>query len=493
MYESGAIYKSLITTDTKTYLSMVGIAKEFIEKAQERIGDFKRLQKAGLINLQGQFFPSVHYPPITMYPPIEQKVLFEGYKNPTGDLFDIYVHIPFCIRYCAFCHYPVKIGASPEEKDVYLRMLEKEMRIYMRTLGVKKLRARSILIGGGTPTYISAAQLENFLASFVSYVDLSCCSQFSYDVDPTTLTDPDGPARIKIMRAHGVDRLTIGIQSFDEDILKVMNRAHNKDEALRAIRASQEAGFKVNIEFIYGYYNQTLKEWIDTLRQAVDTGVDEIQLYRLKIIPYGDHEGTVLKKFFRNPIDFPATELPLAMKSIAISYLSQQGYHENLRRVFSRTPQDFSRYADNQCCGLLDEAGFGLTAFSSLHDRFALNTMDLQKYYALIDKGRLPVDRGLVRDKNNQMRWAIILPLKNRRVHKKYYQQLTGISLDEIFREKIENLKRYGLLYEDDKILELTDLGSFFADEVCHQFHHPSHMPFTQSAYSEGDLNPYNS
>lgn len=472
---------------------MAGIPKEFIEKAQDRISDFKRLQKAGFINLQGQFFPSVHYPPITMYPPIEQKVLFEGYKNPTGDLFDIYVHIPFCIRYCAFCHYPVKIGTSSEEKDIYLRMLEKEMSIYMRILGVKKLRARSILIGGGTPTYLSPAQLEKFLASFASYVDLSSCSHFSYDVDPTTLIDPDGPARIKIMRAHGVDRLTIGIQSFDEDILKVMNRAHNKDEALRAIKVSQEAGFKLNIEFIYGYYNQTLEQWIDTLQQAVETGADEIQLYRLKIVPYGDHKGAVLKKFSRNPIDFPSPELSLTMKSIAISYLSQHGYHENLRRVFSRTPQDFSRYADNQCCGLLDELGFGLTAFSSLHDRFGLNAMDLEKYYALIDKGKFPVDRGLVRSNDDQMRWAIVLPLKNRRVYKKYYQQLTDISLDEIFREKIENLKRYGLLYEDDEILELTDLGGFFADEVCHQFHHPSYMPFPQSAYSEGDLNPYNS
>ncbi len=101
------------------------INSDLIKHAEEIIKDFKELQEAGFICLDGQFFPTIHYPPITMYPPITEDSLFEGYRNPPDGLFVIYVHIPFCMKYCTFCHYPVKIGDLSEEKDYYLDMLAK--------------------------------------------------------------------------------------------------------------------------------------------------------------------------------------------------------------------------------------------------------------------------------------------------------------------------------------------------------------------------------
>ena len=159
--------------------------------------------------------------------------------------------------------------------------------------------------------------------------------------------------------------------------------------------------------------------------------------------------------------------------------------------MFTRNPKDFSHYADNQCCKLFDQIGFGLTAFHSLRDRFGLNTQDFKTYYSLINEGKLPIDRGLVRNRDDQLRWALILPLKNREVLKSYYQKITGVSLNGIFRRKIEKLKDFDLLYEDDKILKLTQRGAFFADEVCHQFYHPDHMPFSRTDYAHGKLYPY--
>ncbi|MDD5772429.1 MAG: radical SAM protein [bacterium] len=467
------------------------IKAKLLKDAEERIKDLNKLQKEGLICLDGQFFPSVHYPPINMYPPIDEKTLFKGYANPSGNLFDIYVHIPFCMKYCVFCHYPVKIGAPDEEKDHYLNMLEKEMDIYMNRLGLKTIKPRSILIGGGTPTYLIPARLEKFLRSFSSRVDLNSCTQFSYDVDPLTLLGKEGGERLKILKSFGVDRLTIGIQSLDDEILKKMNRPHTVKEAIEAIDITKKMGFKVNIEFIYGYPGQTIEAWIETVEKAVSLGADEIQLYRLKIIPYGDHMGSILKKSVKERKEYFGLKRAIMMKEIAILLLSQNGYNENLRRVFSKTQDDFSHYANNQCCNLFDEIGFGLTAFSSLRDRFGLNTQYFDKYYYLINQGKLPVDRGLVRNRDAQLRWALILPLKNREVNKKYYQRITGVSLDTIFRKKIEKLKEFNLLYENDKMLGLTPLGILFADEICHQFHHPDYMPFARTAYAQGKLNPY--
>lgn len=468
------------------------VKSELINNALKMVDDFKRLQKAGLIPMDGDFFPSVHYPPITMYPCISEDELFEGYHNPPDNRFDIYVHIPFCIRQCVFCHYPVKIGELSQEKDYYLDILEREMDIYMNRLGLKAIKPRSILVGGGTPTYLSPGQLKRFLDYFVARVDLTSCTQFSYDVDPPTLLGPEGAERLKIMKSYGVDRLTIGVQSLNDNILERMNRPHTAREAIESIKQSRKAGFKINIEFIFGYPGQRLENWIEVMQQAVALDTEEIQLYRLKIIPYGDHTGCVKDLFVSHPEEFVKFEEAIMMKQIAITILSKNGYSENLRRVFTKKREDFSHYADNQCCKLFDQIGFGLTAFSSLRDRFGLNTQYFEKYYSLVEQGKLPVDRGLIRKKDDQLRWCLILPLKNREVYKKFYQKQTGFSLNDVFRKKIERLKELGLLYEDDNIISLTKLGAFFADEVCEQFHHPNYIPFPESVYACGELNPYN-
>jgi oxygen-independent coproporphyrinogen-3 oxidase len=462
-----------------------------IKDAEERVRDFHRFQEAGLICRSGDFFPSVHYPPITMYPPISEKDLFKTYENPSDGLFDLYVHLPFCIQHCTFCHYPVKIGELKEEKDRYLDALEKEIAIYMDRLGLEKIKARSILVGGGTPTYLSPAQLERFLKFFVSKLDTSSMTQFTYDVDPPTLLGAEGAQRLKLMRDFGVSRLTIGVQSLDDGILDKMNRPHTAKDAIDSVEASRKAGFTNNIEFIFGYEGQTPDNWADMMENAIKLDTEEIQLYRLKVIPYGDFEGPILRKYITNPEDFPPPEEAIRMKQIAISILNANGYTENLRRVFTKKREDYSHYADNQCCKLRDEIGFGLTAFSSLRDRFGLNTQNFKEYYDAVAKGRLPLNRGLVRTKDDQLRWSLVLPLKNREVYKKLFEIRTGASLDTVFRKKIDKLKNAGLLYEDDKILKLTELGAFFADEVCEQFHHPDYMPFPKEEYSDGDLNPY--
>ncbi|MDJ0845822.1 coproporphyrinogen-III oxidase family protein [Crocosphaera sp.] len=464
-----------------------------IKKSLQRVQDLHHLQKAGLICKSGDFFPSVHYPPITMYDSISEEELFADYTTPADGLLDVYAHIPFCEKKCVFCHYPVKLGEQSAEKDLYLDALEKEMDLYLRRLGLERIKARSILVGGGTPTFLSLGQLRRFLEFFVTRVDVSTCTQFNYDVDPITLIGLEGEERLRMMRDYGVDRLTIGVQSLDDEILKMMNRHHDTEEALLSIENAQKFGYQVDIEFIFGYPGQTLDNWIDVMEEAVSLGVEEIQLYRLKVEAYGDYQATIKAVRERGLQAFPSVEESIMMKQIAIDILKANGYLENLRRVYSKERKYYSHYADNQCCGLLDQVGFGLTAFSSLRDRFVLNTQFFEDYYQKISQGKLPLNRGKVRSHEEQMRWAIVLPLKNRCVWKQYYSEVTGgVSLDEVFRLKIEALKSFGLLVEDEEKIQLTQLGAFFADEVAQQFHHPDYIPYARDDYEQGPLYPYN-
>ena len=460
-------------------------------RARQRLEDYHRLRELGLLPQNGDFFPSVHYPPITMYPPLGPEELFTSYSPPADGLIDVYAHLPFCHRRCVFCHYPVKLGEQDQEKDIYLAAMETEMDLYLRQLGLARFQPRTILVGGGTPTLLTPPQLRRFLEFFVKRLDLAKCRQFNYDVDPTTITGLEGRERLKLMRDFGVDRLTIGVQSLNDQVLRRMNRDHDARRALDSIVEARQMGFKVNIEFIFGFPAQTLDNWIAVMEQAVQTGVEEIQLYRLKIEAYGDYQGGIKNINQSQPGAVPATEEGLLMKQMAVECLRAHGYHENLRRVFSRKRSDFSLYAHNQCCELYDQVGLGLTAFSSLRDRFGLNTQSFEEYYQLIGSGRLPLNRGSIRDRDEQIRWSIILPLKNREVRRKRFQETTGVSLQEVFRAKIDRLKAFGLVREDERVLELTELGAFFADEVCHQFQSPKYMAFPRSAYAEGPLNPH--
>lgn len=466
---------------------------EILEIARGRFEDFKHFRDLGLICKDGDFFPSVHYPPITMYNTATPEEFFRTYTLPENELFDVYAHLPFCHQRCIFCHYPVKLGPNQsEEKDRYLTALDKEMDIYMSTLGVNKIKARSILVGGGTPTYMTPAQLERFLEFFCKRLDLSQCTQFNYDVDPATLIGPDGEERLKIMRSYGVNRLTIGTQSLDDEILRIMNRHHGVRENIESIEASRKHGYQINIEFIFGHPGQTVENWMDVMDRAVKLGVEEIQLYRLKVEAYGDYQGSIKIYKQRKPEHVPTVEEAIMMKQAAIEILNRNDYHENIRRVFTKDKKYYSHYAWNQCCELYDEIGFGLTAFSSLRDRFGLNTQYFDEYYTSIEKGELPLNRGMVRNQEEQIRWSIVLPLKNSRVRKKLFEERTGIAFDKVFRKKVEKLKSFGLAVEDEKSFKLTQLGAFFTDECAEQFHQANYMPHPRDAYEEGELSPYN-
>jgi len=466
---------------------------DLIDRARSRVGDLERLRKLGLIYSKGDFFPSVHYPPITMYQPITDDELLGDYKMPEDGRLDVYAHIPFCRQRCVFCHYPLKLGiAQVEEKNRYLSAFEKEMDIYMSKLGIDRIVARSILVGGGTPTYLSLEQQRRFFDMMAQRIDMSTCRQYTFDVDPNTLIGEEGRARLRMMRDYGVDRLTIGIQSLDDNILHLMNRHHGAAEAIESIEETHNVGMTVNIEFIFGFPGQTVEGWAEMIDQACRLGVEEIQLYRLKIDAYGDYQGPVKHLIEKHPESIPTVEQTILMKQVAIDILAEHGYTENLRRVFSKEYKHHSRYAHNQCCRLLDQIGFGLTAFSSLRDRFALNTQYFDEYYKLIESGHLPVNRGLVRSSEEQLRWAIILPLKNRSARKSDFLRVTGEPMNKYFRPKIAKLQEAGLVKEDDERLVLTKLGAFFADEVAQQFQSPEYMPYPADHYERGPLHPWN-
>ena len=461
----------------------------FLQAASARCRDMARLRGLGLLPSSGSFFPSVHYPPITMYPPLGEQAWLQDYSPPDDGRYVLYAHIPFCPSRCTFCHYPVSVGPSELMQETYVDLLARELDIWLDRLGLRRIPARSVLIAGGTPTALTPRMFRRFHEELTRRVDLGGCTQLAYDVDPHTLLGAEGTERLRIMRDHGSERLTIGIQSFDDDTLRHMNRRHDSAGAVESIRQCRRAGYEdICAEFIFGYPHQTPQAWLDTLRAAIATGVEEIQLYRLKIEAYGDAPGPIGRLFQKQPEIFPSVESATSMKQAGTLLLAEHGYHENLTRVFTRSPDLYSHYAADQCCHLRDCIGVGLSAFSSLRDRFAINTPSMERYAAAIAANELPVVRGLVRSRDDQLRWHAVLPLKNWWIDKRLYQQRTGERVEEVFRREWQILAAHDLVNDEGEHIRFTPLGRFFADEICVQFHHPAYQPFAPSEYAEGPL-----
>lgn len=466
--------------------------RDYIGLSTPRWDEFQYFQRMGLIPIHGDFSPAgVHYPPITNYPTIRKEDAYKGFREIVPGEFDVYVHIPFCFRRCLFCHYPSHYHCDDKEKDRYLDHLEMEMENWLRFRGMDRIKARTILIGGGTPTDLSPNQLKRFLSFFTKYVDISNCPQFNYDVDPSTLVGETGLERLRIIKDFNGDRLTIGVQSLNDMVLKKMNRSHNAATARQSIDNCLSMGFDVNIEFIYGHPGETLENWIDVIEEACTLGTEEIQLYRLKIEPYGDQEGTIKRFSAYHEDELISLENTIRMKEISDLILEDHGYTENLRRVFTKKKSNISLYAYNQCCRLKDEVGFGLSAFSSFNDRFMINTPDFEEYYRRTEAGEIAANRCLIRNEDQQIRWSIILPLKNYYIDKKLFMEMNGVDIKDVFQKQFALLREFGFTKETDRRIELTKKGAFFSDELVHLFYEPEHQSFPQNEFLNGCLNPY--
>ena len=298
---------------------------KLIAHASEVFDKVRELQDLGLICDDGDFVPSVHYPPITEYPDGGEDYL-RDFTMPEDGMMDVYVHIPFCIQHCSYCHYPGKVGECDEEKEKYIGYLMREMDLYLDRFQISKIKPRSILLGGGTPTDLKPDLFEHFLSELGSRLDLSACRQYNVDHDPNSILGDDGIRRLEAMKKAGITRLTIGVQSLNDDVLKRMNRPHSAAEAEEAVRRAVDYGFDVNIEFIYGYPGETFENWVEVIDRAVTLPVGEIQLYRLKVQTYGDAQGPINRLHRGSALgDIPDFRTTMMMKQMAIDVLNENG------------------------------------------------------------------------------------------------------------------------------------------------------------------------
>jgi oxygen-independent coproporphyrinogen-3 oxidase len=463
-------------------------SRDWIAEARQGLNalSVEEVRQTGILPDNGNaFFPVVGYPPHTMLPPSEQALVFSDYQQRRPNPITAYAHIPFCPSRCTYCHWITKTKSRQDEVEDYLDHIEKEMVLYKQALGYDAIPAQSALIGGGTPTYLSAKQLDRFLKAFTTHFDLSASSQFSVEAEPTTLLGDEGLAKLRVLKDYGVERISLGVQSFDDPILAAMGRTHNNAESLESIEQIRRAGIdNIFIDLIYGYPNQTVEQWVQNMLKVVGLGITGYQLFRLRIKQHGDRQGNIMNTFVKAPDRFPAADPIWLMKSVGLLISKEYGYREQQTRIFAKQADDVSHYNRDWCCNLYDIAGVGVSAFHNLRGVFAMSVgdHDLQHYYTPVNAGKTAINRVVARTLDEEARRSFILPLKNATVFKSTYTERTGQDANTYFQQELEWLTRLGLIAQDEKAIWLTKRGRFFADEVAAQFFDPKYLTYKEVA-----------
>lgn len=371
----------------------------------------------------------------------------------------IYIHIPFCAQKCAYCDFLSFPGRHEEKKRRYLAALEQETR--QRICG-RWSQANTIFIGGGTPTTLTAAELEQLLKVLADYVDLSHVEEFTVEANPGTVD----AEKLAVLKHGGVNRLSFGVQSFDEQLLKMVGRVHTADEAADAVRLARQTGFEnINLDLMYGLPGQTFTQWKATIDRALELAPEHLSLYQL--IP---EEGTHLVRQMDAGVLPPIDEDGAAeWFDWQRAWLRDVDYHQYEISNYARP--GFASKHNQLYWHLNDYLGLGLGATSWERPKRLVNTSDFHSYVTgWLVNGQAP-QKVEALSKEEQMSETVFMGLRmNTGLSLKTFEDLYHQPLEVVFADALSTGRNNGWLIIDDGYLKLSDQGRRMGNWVFELF-----------------------
>ena len=372
----------------------------------------------------------------------------------------LYVHIPFCVKKCNYCDF-VSGKSSPKERRDYIELLKKEASLYQDERPEDGLL--TIYFGGGTPSLLSVAQIEELLAAFKEYFGFASSMEITLEANPESVSR----RYLKQLKRSGVNRLSFGVQSFQNHHLKAMGRLHRSEDAIKAVNDAADIGFEnINIDLIYGLPAQTLEEWRESLEKAVSLPVKHISTYGLKL-----SEKTVWGKLAaEGRLTLPDQDDNADMQLFAMDFLEENGFPRYEIANFA-VPGYPCRH--NTAYWLRkDYLGLGLNASSLFAGKVrAVNESDFALYRQKIKNASLPRASREKLSKDEIREEELFLPLRtiwgldiaafSRKYGSDFFAQKKG---------QMVKLFNAGLLVFEDGQLKLTKKGVLLNNEVLSTF-----------------------
>jgi len=372
------------------------------------------------------------------------------------------VHIPFCVSKCHYCDFESSPGCEPIFDD-YVGALIKEIEAAGRHSGASEAQGlKSVYLGGGTPTVLSADQLSSVLAAIGRSFGLAFDCEITLEANPGTVDQ----SKLAQLRAANFNRLSLGVQSFDDDLLTTLGRAHTAGEALDAYDAARSAGFgNIGIDLIFALPGHTLSQWNATLDTAVALNPEHVSLYELTV-----ERGTRFADLHADGLlELAGEDTQIEMYDLAVGELTAAGFEHYEVSNFAR-PGFRSRH--NQVYWRNEPYyGFGAGAASYIDGTRAHRTADPRAYIDAISRGSSPIDFSEHLSGRALLAETVILGLRTSDgISLSRILEETGTDLCAEFAAEIDGLCEQGLTEIDGDCLRVTRQGLFLLNDVSEAF-----------------------
>ncbi|HEL1061074.1 TPA: oxygen-independent coproporphyrinogen III oxidase [Streptococcus equi subsp. zooepidemicus] len=371
-------------------------------------------------------------------------------KKPTS----AYVHIPFCTQICYYCDFS-KVFIKNQPVDAYLEALIKEFESYQ----ISSLK--TLYIGGGTPTAITAKQLDYLLSHLQQHLQLDQLEEFTIEANPGDLTED----KIAVLRQSAVNRISLGVQTFNDKQLKQIGRSHTEAQIYTTIASLKEAGFQnMSIDLIYALPGQTIQQVKENVAKALSLDIPHLSLYSLIL----EHHTVFMNKMRRGKLQLPTEDLEAEMFEYIISEMEASGFEHYEISNFTK-PGFESRH--NLMYWNNDEYfGCGAGASGYLNGIRYRNRIPIQHYLKAVADGNARLSEEVL-TKEEMMEEELFLGLRKKSgVSVSRFQEKFGLSFESRYGPVVRELQNQGLLVEDKDFVRMTKKGLFLGDSVAEKF-----------------------
>lgn len=403
----------------------------------------------------------------------EEKLRQFGKSDKTLSL---YIHIPFCESLCYFCGCTMNVRKDEERYgDEYLDHLQKEIKFVSKQIGRKPL-VRQLHWGGGTPSFLSEAQMTRLYGMVDEHFAIDKTGEIAIEVDPRRVTK----SKVETLRKLGFNRISIGLQDFDEQVQEHVNRIQPFAMVRDFNTWCREVKFEsINFDLIYGLPYQTPASFAKTMEQVLSLRPDRVALYSFAYVPWLKKHQSKL-----DPAKLPTTDQKLEIFLNARDSFLKNGYESIAMDHFSLKTDELSKafYQGTLHRNFMgytvkpaDEyIGMGTSAIGFLEKTFFQNYKTIPEYYRFLKQNELPIERGKGLSMDDEIRqWVISSLMCQFRLDKDVFAKKFKMDFDDYFMEEQVHISQSvtdGLLSLNDRILTVTDLGKIFVRNVCMGF-----------------------
>ncbi|PLT34644.1 radical SAM family heme chaperone HemW [Bacillus sp. V5-8f] len=370
-----------------------------------------------------------------------------------------YIHIPFCEHICHYCDFN-KVFLQGQPVDRYLNVLKREMQLSLEKYPQDHLE--TIFVGGGTPTSLNEKQLEFLCHSIKETLPFGKNIEYTFEANPGDLSEE----KLSILYNAGVNRLSFGVQSFNDELLKKIGRTHRTRDVYETIEKAQKIGFSnISIDLIYGLPGQTMEDFTDTMEKALALDLPHYSGYSLIVEP-----KTVFYNLMqKGKLQLPPQELEASMYERLMDRMEKQGLNQYEISNFAK-PGFESRhnltYWNNE-----EYFGFGAGAHGYVSGKRVANYGPLKKYMTPLEEGKLPLIEEHLVPVAEQMEEEMFLGLrKNEGVSLELFRKKFSVEMSKVFGEPLEEQRKLGLIEMNTDCVRLTRKGKLLGNEVFQSF-----------------------